>query len=128
MFFKNNFDFVAIGETTIDAFIRLRDATVRCDINNENCQLCVNFCSKIHAKLAVLIIYITADCGISQPDKGINGRLPNGDEVKVIFEKHNGFILAVAIFSETLTRKLYYDSLLVEIKTSCFWFNSLTFR
>ena len=26
MFFKNNFDFVAIGETTIDAFIRLKDA------------------------------------------------------------------------------------------------------
>lgn len=47
MFFKNNFDFVAIGETTIDAFIRLKDATVRCDNNNENCQLCVNFGAKI---------------------------------------------------------------------------------
>ena len=47
MFFKNNFDFVAIGETTIDAFIRLKDAKVHCDINNENCQLCVNFGAKI---------------------------------------------------------------------------------
>mgnify|MGYP001560166653 FL=1 len=47
MFFKNNFDFVAIGETTIDAFIRLKEATVRCDANNENCQLCVNFGAKI---------------------------------------------------------------------------------
>ena len=47
MFFKNNFDFVAIGETTIDAFIRLKDAKVHCDANNENCQLCVNFGAKI---------------------------------------------------------------------------------
>ena len=47
MFFNKDFDFVAIGETTIDAFIRLKDATVRCDINNENCQLCVNFGAKI---------------------------------------------------------------------------------
>jgi len=47
MFFKNNFDFVAIGDTTIDAFIRIKEASVNCDINNENCQLCVNFGAKI---------------------------------------------------------------------------------
>lgn len=42
-----NIDFLAIGETTIDAFIRLKDASVHCDINNENCQLCVDFGAKI---------------------------------------------------------------------------------
>ena len=39
MFFKNNFNFVAIGDTTIDAFIRIKEASVNCDINKEtaNC-------------------------------------------------------------------------------------------
>lgn len=44
---KNNYDFIAIGETTIDAFIRLKDASVHCDINKENCQICMAFGSKI---------------------------------------------------------------------------------
>ena len=47
MFFKNNFDFVAIGDTTIDAFIRIKEASVNCDINKENCQLCLDFANKV---------------------------------------------------------------------------------
>lgn len=47
MFSKNNFDFVAIGDTTIDAFIRIKEASVNCDINKENCQLCLDFANKI---------------------------------------------------------------------------------
>lgn len=43
----NNYDLVAIGETTIDAFIRLKDASVHCDINKENCQICMAFGAKI---------------------------------------------------------------------------------
>lgn len=41
------YDFVAIGDITIDAFIRLKDARVHCDINNEKCELCVRFGEKI---------------------------------------------------------------------------------
>jgi len=44
---ENNYDLVAIGETTIDAFIRLKDASVHCDINKENCQICMAFGAKI---------------------------------------------------------------------------------
>ena len=40
-------DFVALGDITTDAFIRLKDARVNCDINDENCQLCVDFGAKI---------------------------------------------------------------------------------
>jgi len=43
----DNFDFIAIGDITTDAFIRLKDATVHCDINKENCTLCVRFGDKI---------------------------------------------------------------------------------
>ena len=44
---ENNYDLIAIGETTIDAFIRLKDASVHCDINKENCQICMAFGAKI---------------------------------------------------------------------------------
>lgn len=40
-------DFIAVGDITIDAFIRLKDARVNCDINDENCMLCVKFGQKI---------------------------------------------------------------------------------
>lgn len=41
------YDFVAFGDITIDAFIRLKDAHVTCKINNEDCELCVKFGQKI---------------------------------------------------------------------------------
>ncbi len=40
-------DFIAIGELAIDAFIRLKDATVNCDIDHENCKICMDFGAKI---------------------------------------------------------------------------------
>ncbi|MBU6430877.1 carbohydrate kinase family protein [Patescibacteria group bacterium] len=47
MFFKNNFDFIAIGDATIDAFIRIKEASVNCGINKNNCQLCLDYGNKI---------------------------------------------------------------------------------
>ena len=44
---KNDYDLIAIGETTIDAFIKLKDASVHCDVNKENCQICMAFGAKI---------------------------------------------------------------------------------
>src|SRR3990167_26263 len=44
---KNNYDLVAIGEIAIDAFIRLKDASVHCDVNKENCEICMAFGAKI---------------------------------------------------------------------------------
>lgn len=40
-------DVLAVGDTTIDAFIRLKDASVHCDINHENCMLSMRFADKI---------------------------------------------------------------------------------
>ncbi len=41
------YDFVSFGDITTDAFIKLKDARVNCDIQNENCMLCVKFGQKI---------------------------------------------------------------------------------
>ncbi|OGG79605.1 hypothetical protein A3A39_02140 [Candidatus Kaiserbacteria bacterium RIFCSPLOWO2_01_FULL_54_13] len=40
-------DVLAIGDTTIDAFIKLKEATKTCDVHGEHCQLCVKYADKI---------------------------------------------------------------------------------
>lgn len=45
--FSKPLDVLAIGDTTIDAFIRIKDARVHCAINDENCELCVRFGDKV---------------------------------------------------------------------------------
>lgn len=44
---NGEFDFVAIGDIVTDAFIRLKDAELHCDINHEHCQICLAFGAKI---------------------------------------------------------------------------------
>jgi len=41
------YELVAFGDIVIDCFIKLKEARVNCDINNENCLLCVKFGQKI---------------------------------------------------------------------------------
>ena len=40
-------DFIAVGDITTDAFIKLKDATVNCEINRDTCMLCMRFGDKI---------------------------------------------------------------------------------
>lgn len=47
MFWNNDYDFVAIGDVVIDAFIRLKDASIHCKVNKEECELCMKFGDKI---------------------------------------------------------------------------------
>lgn len=41
------YDIVSIGDTTIDAFIELHEASVHCNLNHVDCQLCLSFANKI---------------------------------------------------------------------------------
>lgn len=41
------YDFIGIGDIVTDAFIRLKDASVHCDINKERCEICMRFKDKI---------------------------------------------------------------------------------
>lgn len=41
------YDAVCIGDTTIDAFIRLHEASVHCNLNHSKCELCMTFADKI---------------------------------------------------------------------------------
>src|SRR5690606_15057610 len=40
-------DFIAIGDTVTDAFIRLKEASVNCDINTDRCTITMSFGDKI---------------------------------------------------------------------------------
>src|SRR3990167_2400141 len=41
------YDFIAIGDTVTDAFIKLKDASVHCNIDHEKCEICLRFKDKI---------------------------------------------------------------------------------
>ena len=41
------FDLITIGDSTVDTFIRIHDATVECDINHKECKICVKYGDKI---------------------------------------------------------------------------------
>ena len=41
------FDLISVGDATIDTFIKIHDATVKCELNNVNCQICLNYADKI---------------------------------------------------------------------------------
>lgn len=45
--FEKALDFLAIGDITTDAFIRLKDANVHCKLDHEDCQLCMRFGDKV---------------------------------------------------------------------------------
>jgi ribokinase len=45
--FGKQIDFLAIGDTVTDAFIRLKEAEVHCKVNTNDCELCMRFGDKI---------------------------------------------------------------------------------
>jgi sugar/nucleoside kinase (ribokinase family) len=44
---RSNYEVVCIGDVVIDAFIRLHEASVHCNLNHTECQLCMTFADKI---------------------------------------------------------------------------------
>jgi sugar/nucleoside kinase (ribokinase family) len=52
---NTKYDIVAIGDTTIDAFIELHEATVQCGVNHTDCQLCLSFADKIPYEHLVML-------------------------------------------------------------------------
>lgn len=48
-------DFLAIGDVVVDTFIRLKEAEVHCDINNEHCTISMRFGDKIPFEFAKVL-------------------------------------------------------------------------
>lgn len=43
-------DILLVGDTSIDQFMLIDDASVSCDINHQHCRICFDFAGKIHVK------------------------------------------------------------------------------
>ncbi len=77
--FRNveQYDFIAIGDTVTDAFIKLKDASVHCDINRENCQICMRFADKIPYESVTVVPAVgnSANAAVSAARLGLNTAL-----------------------------------------------------
>ena len=43
----SNFDLITIGDSTIDTFIKILDASVECNINRKDCKICLPYGGKV---------------------------------------------------------------------------------
>jgi len=72
-----NYDFLAIGDMTTDAFIILQEAEVHCDISQEKCQICMSFGDKIPYKDSIIVPAVgnSANAAVSASRLGLKSAL-----------------------------------------------------
>ncbi len=70
-------DFIAIGDTVVDDFIKLKDAQVTCDINNENCTISMKFADKIPFEFSKIVYGVgnSANAAVSASRLGLKTAL-----------------------------------------------------
>lgn len=87
--FKRNkdFDFVAIGDITTDAFIRLKDAKANCDATGKKCELSLRFGDKVPYESVEEIRAVgnSANAAVSAARLGLDAAL-----VSHLGDDHNG--------------------------------------
>ena len=87
--FSNNtdFDFVAIGDITSDAFIRIKDAKVICDSSGKKCELSLRFGDKVPYEFVkeVKAVGNSANAAVSASRLGLKSALLSN-----IGDDHNG--------------------------------------
>ena len=44
------FDILLVGDTSIDEFMLIHEASVSCDINHKHCQICFDYADKVHVE------------------------------------------------------------------------------
>lgn len=90
------YDFLAIGDTVVDEFIELEDASVHCDINDENCTISMRWGDKIPFSGATLVPGVgnAANAAVSASRLGLKvalvanvGKDRYGDEILRTFKK-----------------------------------------
>lgn len=89
-------DFVAVGDVVTDAFIRLKDAQVNCDIDKNNCKLCMDFGAKIPYEKVTVVPAVgnSPNAAVSAHRLGLNAAIianigddKNGKEILEQFKK-----------------------------------------
>ena len=75
--FRKQIDILSIGDTTTDAFIRLKDAHVHCKLDHNNCELCMSFGSKIPFEYVKIVKAVgnAANAAVAAARLGLNAAL-----------------------------------------------------
>ncbi len=75
--FSKQIDFLAVGDIVVDAFIKLKDAHVTCNVNNESCELCMKFADKIPFESVDVIAGVgnSANAAVAASRLGLNSAL-----------------------------------------------------
>ncbi len=70
-------DLLAIGDLVVDDFIRLKDAEATCDLDQENCRLCVRFGDKVPFEFHEIIYAVgnSANAAVSASRLGLTSAL-----------------------------------------------------
>jgi len=112
----NKFDFIAIGDITTDAFIRLKDAKINCDIDEENCQICMRFGDKIpyESETVVPAVGNSPNASVSASRLGLKSALvtnlgndDHGQETIKALQKNNIDISLIKTHSDKKTNYHY---------------------
>lgn len=71
------YDFIAIGDTVTDAFIKLKEASVHCDINKQKCEICMRFADKIPYESVTVVPAVgnSANAAVSAARLGLKSAL-----------------------------------------------------
>ena len=91
-----NLDFVAVGDTVVDDFIKLKDAHVNCRVDNEDCEICMRFGDKVPFESSTKIYGVgnAANAAVSAARLGLSsgfvtniGKDLNGDLIVAAHKK-----------------------------------------
>ncbi len=71
------YDILALGDIVVDEFIRLKEASVHCNINNEACEICMRFADKVPFEAAYLIPAVgnSANAAVAAAKLGLKSAL-----------------------------------------------------
>ncbi len=92
------YDFIAIGDSTTDAFIKLKEASVHCDINKEKCEICLRFKDKIPYEEVYVVPAVgnAANASVAATRLGLRSALISnigddyfGEETLTVLKKEN---------------------------------------
>ncbi len=92
-------DFLAIGDTVVDEFIRLKDATVHCDIDTSNCTISMRWGDKIPFEFAVVLAGVgnSANAAVAAARLGLSSAL-----MATIGKDEDGGLIMDAFAKESL--------------------------
>lgn len=109
-------DFLAIGDTVVDTFIRLKDAEVHCNLNNEECLISMRYGDKIPFEFAKVLPAVgnAANAAVSAQRLGLNTAFigwvaddQNGKDCVAVFKKE-GIDTAYTVVESGKTTNSHY--------------------